>query len=128
MLGVVPLPRADQAHASTWIGLGYVTSISMFLAFAPWYAARGGIALTSQLQLLQPLLSVCWATWILGEATSARLWITLALVIGSIVWSRRAPVRGAPASSSGESLKGSRVLAAEAAQAASPSGLQITTK
>ncbi|MEY2930551.1 MAG: hypothetical protein RL033_1300, partial [Pseudomonadota bacterium] len=91
----VPLPRLDQAHPATWIGLGYVTLISMFLAFAPWYAAlaRGGIAFTSQLQLLQPLLSVCWAAWLLGEATSARLWITLAIVLLAIVWSRRAPRR-----------------------------------
>ncbi|MEY4546497.1 MAG: hypothetical protein RL685_2692 [Pseudomonadota bacterium] len=90
-----PLPRLGQAHAATWIGLGYVTLISMFLAFAPWYAAlaRGGIALTSQLQLLQPLLSVCWAAWLLGEATSARLWITLAIVLLAIVWSRKAPRR-----------------------------------
>lgn len=93
-LGVVPLPHAAQAHAASWIGLGYVTLISMFLAFASWYAALagGGIALTSQLQLLQPLFSVCWATWILGEHTSVKLWITLALVIGAIVWSRTGPV------------------------------------
>jgi drug/metabolite transporter (DMT)-like permease len=92
------LPVPHQVPAAAWLGLSYVTVISMFLAFAPWYAAlaRGGIALTSQLQLLQPLLSVCWAALLLGEATSARLWITLVVVIGAIVWSRRRSAAAVP--------------------------------
>lgn len=89
VLALLPAPR--HVPGSAWLALGYVTVISMFLSFAPWYAAmaRGGIALTSQLQLLQPLLSVCWAVLLLGESTTARLWVTLALVIGAIVWSRK---------------------------------------
>jgi drug/metabolite transporter (DMT)-like permease len=89
VLGLLPLERA--VHTPAWLGLAYVSVISMFLAFVPWYAAmaKGGIALTAQIQLLQPLLSVCWAAWILGEPLSARLWITLAIVLGSIVVSRR---------------------------------------
>jgi drug/metabolite transporter (DMT)-like permease len=91
LLVLVLLPLGDAVHAPSWIGLGYVTVISMFFAFMPWYAAlaRGGIALTAQIQLLQPVLSVCWAAWLLDEPLSARLWLTLALVIGSIVLSRR---------------------------------------
>lgn len=89
------LPVTATVHAPAWIGLGYVTVISMFLAFVPWYAAmaRAGIALTAQIQLLQPLLSVLWAALLLGEPLSARLWLTLAIVIGSIYLARRL-VRG----------------------------------
>jgi drug/metabolite transporter (DMT)-like permease len=85
------LPATQAVHAPAWIGLAYVTVISMFVAFVPWYAAmaRGGIALTAQIQLLQPLLSVLWAGLLLGEPLSARLWLTLAIVIGSIYLSRR---------------------------------------
>jgi drug/metabolite transporter (DMT)-like permease len=66
-LSVHALPRAE--HASAWFGLAYVSVVSMFLAFVPWYAAlgRGGVARMSQLQLLQPLLSVCWSGWLLDE-------------------------------------------------------------
>ncbi|HVZ36498.1 MAG TPA: DMT family transporter, partial [Polyangiaceae bacterium] len=83
------LPRS--AHAASWFGLAYVSLISMFLAFVPWYGAlaRGGVALTSQLQLLQPLLSVCWAGWILSERLSPSLWATLAVVVSSIAIARR---------------------------------------
>ena len=42
---------------------------SMFLGFFAWYAglARGGVARISQVQLLQPLLSLGWAALLLGE-------------------------------------------------------------
>ena len=88
--------RFEALSAPTWVGLGYVSFISMFLAFVPWYAAltRGGIALTSQLQLLQPLFSVIWAALLLAEPVGPGLALTLAVVIGAIVVSRR---RGAAA-------------------------------
>jgi len=88
---LLSLPATANVHAPAWIGLAYVTVISMFVAFVPWYAAmaRGGIALTAQIQLLQPLLSVLWAALLLGEPLSARLWLTLAIVIGSIYAARR---------------------------------------
>ncbi|HKO92880.1 MAG TPA: DMT family transporter [Polyangiaceae bacterium] len=96
------LPVSRSVHTASWLGLAYVSLISMFLAFAPWYAAlaRGGIAFTSQIQLLQPLLSVCWAAWLLGEPVSTRLWLTLGIVLGSIVWARRALTRSALPSAS----------------------------
>jgi drug/metabolite transporter (DMT)-like permease len=95
-LMVHALPRAE--HASAWLGLGYVSVVSMFLAFVPWYAglARGGVSRISQLQFLQPLLSVCWSGWLLGERLSPRLWATLAVVLTSIALSRRL-TRHAPA-------------------------------
>lgn len=87
-LSVHAWPRAE--HASAWLGLAYVSVVSMFLAFVPWYAAlaRGGVARISQLQLLQPLLSVCWSGWLLGERLSPRLWATLGVVLASIALSR----------------------------------------
>jgi drug/metabolite transporter (DMT)-like permease len=94
------LPLSRPVHAASWLGLGYVSLVSMFLAFAPWYAAlaRGGIALTSQIQLLQPLLSVGWAAWLLGEHVSRGLWLTLGIVLGSIALARRALSRPRAAS------------------------------
>jgi drug/metabolite transporter (DMT)-like permease len=50
-------------------GFAYVALVSMFLGFIPWYAglAMGGIARAGQTQLLQPLLTLVWAWWLLQE-------------------------------------------------------------
>jgi drug/metabolite transporter (DMT)-like permease len=50
-------------------GFAYVAVISMFLGFIPWYAglARGGIARAGQTQLAQPLLTLIWAWFLMGE-------------------------------------------------------------
>jgi drug/metabolite transporter (DMT)-like permease len=50
-------------------GFAYVSLISMFLGFFPWYAglAMGGIARAGQTQLTQPLLTLIWAWFLLGE-------------------------------------------------------------
>ncbi|WP_049567929.1 DMT family transporter [Nonomuraea sp. SBT364] len=50
-------------------GLAYAGLISMFLGFFPWYAglARGGIARAGQTQLTQPLLTLVWAWFLMGE-------------------------------------------------------------
>ncbi|TYB50152.1 DMT family transporter [Nonomuraea sp. PA05] len=56
----------------TWdavAGFAYVSVISMFVGFIPWYAglARGGIARAGQTQLTQPLMTIAWAWLLLGE-------------------------------------------------------------
>ncbi|MCA2227347.1 DMT family transporter [Nonomuraea aurantiaca] len=60
-----PVHPSPQALA----GFAYVGVISMFLGFVPWYAglARGGIARAGQTQLTQPLLTLTWAWFLLGE-------------------------------------------------------------
>jgi len=54
-------------------GFAYVGLISMFLGFFPWYAglARGGIARAGQTQLVQPLLTLVWAWFLMGERYGA---------------------------------------------------------
>ena len=62
-------PQYLQADPITWIGLGYVSIFSMFIGFFFWYAglARGGIAKIGQVQLIQPFLTVSFATLINRE-------------------------------------------------------------
>lgn len=85
----------DGIHSNllAWIGFAYVALVSMFLGFFAWYAglARGGIARISQLQLLQPLLTIVWATLLLGEhltllTGASALLVMLCVAIGQ--WSR----------------------------------------
>ena len=49
-----------HASADAWLGFAYVTVVSAFLGFFPWYAglARGGVAKIGQVQLIQPLLTL----------------------------------------------------------------------
>ncbi|GAB3604933.1 DMT family transporter [Conyzicola nivalis] len=68
-------------------GMVYVTLISQFLGFFAWYGglARGGIARVGQLQQIQPLLTLVWASLLLGEAFDP--WtIVVGIAIAVFVW------------------------------------------
>jgi len=71
------------APAESWLALAYVALFSMLIGFVFWYRglALGGIAAVGQLQLLQPLLGLCLAALILGEAVErSLLFVTLGVV------------------------------------------------
>jgi drug/metabolite transporter (DMT)-like permease len=72
-----------QGDPSAWLGLGYVSVFSMLLGFFAWYRglALGGIARISQLQLLQPLLTIGWAALFLGESLTLATGLTAVLVV-----------------------------------------------
>lgn len=87
-----PLPPAPW---TAWLGLAYVSIFSMFLGFFAWYRglALGGVARVSQLQLLQPFLTLIAASALLGERVTWRMVIAALLVIACIALGRRAPIR-----------------------------------
>ena len=62
-----PLP------ASAWAGFAYVAVFSMWLGFFAWYRglALGGTVRVSQVQLVQPFLSMLFAVPLLGERLDA---------------------------------------------------------
>ncbi|HEV3000292.1 MAG TPA: DMT family transporter [Solirubrobacteraceae bacterium] len=98
----VTLPIAAVCAATTsldagpdaWLGLAYVSVISMFLGFFAWYAglARGGVAKVGQVQLLQPLLTFVWAGLLLGEHIGLGTVLAAAGVLASVVVTQRARV------------------------------------
>lgn len=59
-------PRATGVE---WAAFGYLAVVSMFLGFFAWYRglAIGPMARVSQVQLVQPVLSIAWAALLLGE-------------------------------------------------------------
>lgn len=95
-----------QASAPAWAGVAYLSVVSMFLGFVPWYhgLAKGGVARVSQTQLLQPLLTVGWAALLLGEAFHARTLAAAVVVLASAAYtlSQRAPVVEPHVSHAGE--------------------------
>lgn len=57
------------APVEAWLGFGYVSLISQLFAFVLWYQglALGGVVRVSQVQLLQPFLTLIVAAVFLGE-------------------------------------------------------------
>jgi drug/metabolite transporter (DMT)-like permease len=84
-----------HAEPAAWLGLAYVSVISMFLGFFAWYAglARGGVAKVGQVQLLQPLLTFLWAGLVLGEHVGPGTVLAATGVLASVVVTQRARVR-----------------------------------
>ncbi|SHH49236.1 Permease of the drug/metabolite transporter (DMT) superfamily [Jatrophihabitans endophyticus] len=58
-----------SAGGAQWAALAYLGAVSMFLGFFAWYRglALGPMAQVSQVQLVQPVLTLCWAALLLGE-------------------------------------------------------------
>jgi len=80
-----------SGSAEAWLGLAYVSVVSMFLGFFAWYRglALGGVARVGQTQLLQPILTLGWAALLLGEPISGTTVLASLLVIGSVALTRR---------------------------------------
>lgn len=64
---------AGPIKAAAWWGFGYVAVFSMWLGFFAWYRglALGGTVRVSQVQLLQPFMSMLFAVPLLGERLDA---------------------------------------------------------
>jgi drug/metabolite transporter (DMT)-like permease len=94
-----------HAEPAAWLGLAYVSVISMFLGFFAWYAglARGGVAKVGQVQLLQPLLTFLWAGLILGEHVGVGTVFAAMGVLASVVVTQRARVTTSRATAAGAS-------------------------
>ncbi len=89
---VTDLPPAPAASA--WVGLAYVSVVSMFLGFVAWYRglAAGGVARVGQLQLAQPVLTLGWAALLLGEHLDVVTAIAAAVVLAATAATQRARV------------------------------------
>lgn len=61
--------RPPAVGATGWAAFAYLAVVSMFLGFFAWYhgLAIGPMTQVSQVQLVQPVLSICWAALLLGE-------------------------------------------------------------
>jgi drug/metabolite transporter (DMT)-like permease len=80
--------------AEAWLGFAYVSVVSMFLGFFAWYAglARGGVAKIGQVQLAQPVLTLAWSAFLLGEAVGPATIAAALLVLASVAATQRTRV------------------------------------
>lgn len=98
----VPLALSDwpqePVSLSAWVGFLYVAVFSQWLGFFAWYRglALGGTVRVSQVQLLQPFLSMLFAIPILGESLDA-LTVGFGLAVITMVFlGRKMPIHARP--------------------------------
>ena len=96
-LALLTYPTAPL-KAVTWAAFGYVAVFSMWLGFFAWYRglALGGTVRVSQVQLVQPFLSMLFAVPLLGERLDA---VTVGFglaVIATVFMGKKMPVNSSP--------------------------------
>ncbi|HEU4458991.1 MAG TPA: DMT family transporter [Methylibium sp.] len=79
---------------SAWFGFAYVSLASMWLGFFAWYRALalGGTLRVSQVQLLQPFITLLAAVPLLGETLDAATLGFALAVIATVFVGKRMPV------------------------------------
>ena len=93
----IHLPTAPVAP-SAWMGFAYVALFSMWLGFFAWYRglALGGTVRVSQVQLVQPFLSMLFSVPLLGEQLDM-LTVGFALaVVATVFIGKKMPVFQGP--------------------------------
>lgn len=81
---------AVTGHA--WAAFAYLSAVSMFLGFFAWYRglAFGPMVQVSQVQLVQPVLSIAWAALLLGEPLTVATVLAGLAVVGCAATAVRA--------------------------------------
>ncbi len=99
VLAASDLPSVSLVRPAAWFGFAYVSLVSMFAAFVAWYAglAAAGISRGSQLQLLQPFLTVLWAALFLDEPVTPGLLGALVVCVAGVALATRARLEQARA-------------------------------
>lgn len=83
-----------QIAASAWTGFAYVALFSMWIGFFAWYRALAFDAVrVSQIQLIQPFLSLLLAAPLVGETLEAMTLVFAMAVILTVYVGKRMPVR-----------------------------------
>jgi drug/metabolite transporter (DMT)-like permease len=84
-----------DASLVAWLGFAYLCFVSQLVGFFAWYhgLAVGGVARVSQMQLLQPFLTIIFSAILLQESVSPKTIGAALLVIGSVAISRKAKIR-----------------------------------
>lgn len=85
------LAPTHAVSSSAWLALAYLGVFSMFLGFFAWYhgLALGGIPRVSQVQLIQPFLTILWAWPLAGELPTLDVFMAAAIVVSCIWIARR---------------------------------------
>ncbi len=86
-----PDTALQPVRASAWLGFAYVGAVSMWAGFFAWFRGLdwGGALRVSQVQLLQPFLSMLFALPLLGERLDAASIVFALAVVATVLLGRR---------------------------------------
>lgn len=105
LTGISVAQQPPTGSPAQWAAFAYLGVVSMYLGFLPWYRglAVGPMTQVSQVQLAQPVFTLCWAALVLNEGLSWATTLGAVAVIGCAASAvrtrlRRPPVSGAPRS------------------------------
>lgn len=93
-----PDTSVQPVRASAWLGFAYVGAVSMWAGFFAWFRGLdwGGALRVSQVQLLQPFLSMLFALPLLGERLDAASIGFALAVVATVLLGRRMSRPAAP--------------------------------
>jgi drug/metabolite transporter (DMT)-like permease len=81
----------------SWLGFAYAALFSMWIGFFAWYRALAtGAVRVSQMQLIQPFLSLLFAVPLVGERLDMLTLIFAIAVIATVYVGKRMPVNSVP--------------------------------
>jgi drug/metabolite transporter (DMT)-like permease len=79
--------------AMSWVGFMYVALFSMWIGFFAWYRALAlGAVRVSQVQLIQPFLSLLFAVPLVGERLDRLTLVFAIAVIATVYVGKKMPV------------------------------------
>lgn len=87
------------APGTAWLGFAYVSLISQLTGFFLWYQglAMGGVVRVSQVQFLQPFMTLAIAAMMLGEKVTPAMMAVAAFVVATVAIGKRMPITQAKA-------------------------------
>lgn len=93
-IALIFMPHDLQVIASSaWMGFVYVALFSMWIGFFAWYRALAyGAVRASQIQLVQPFLSLLFAVPLVGERLDAMTLVFAIAVIATVYAGKKMPV------------------------------------
>lgn len=93
-VGIAILRHGINAPPESWLGFAYVSLVSQLFAFILWYQAMAlcGVVRTSQIQLLQPFMTLGAAAALLGERITPAMVVFSTAIVGVIVIGRKMPI------------------------------------
>ena len=97
-VAIAVLQHGLVASPLAWLGFGYISIVSQFLAFFAWYQgmAIAGVARVGQLQLLQPFLTILASALLLGESITLLALGAALVVVASVALGKRAAINFNP--------------------------------
>lgn len=93
-VGIAIYQHGIAAPSAAWLGFAYVSLISQLFGFFLWYQglALGGVVRVSQVQFLQPFMTLAISAMMLGEQVTPAMMAVAAFVVATVAIGKRMPV------------------------------------